>query len=141
MATIHRDITVATSPERLWSAVQDVGAPHERLAPGVVVDGRREGEHRVVTFAGGAVVRERILDVDHDARRVAYAVVESQLGFTYHHAEMRVVAVGEGARSRLLWTTDLVPDDLASAVADLMDQCGAAMQHTLAAEPAPATGA
>lgn len=141
MATIHRDITVETSPDSLWSAVHDVGAPHERLAPGVVVDGRREGDHRVVTFAGGAVVRERILDVDHDARRLAYAVVESQLGFTYHHAEMRVVPTGDGARSRLLWTTDLVPDELASAVADLMDRCAAAMQRTLAAEPARAPGA
>lgn len=54
---------------------------------------------------------------------------------------MRVVAVGDGARSRLLWTTDLVPDELAPAVADLMDRCAAAMRRTLAAEPAPASGA
>jgi hypothetical protein len=143
MASIHRDISVDARPELLWSAVRDVGAPHERLAPGVVVDGYRDGDHRVVTFAGGAVVRELIVDIDDDRRRLAYAVVESALGVTHHHAAMQVVADGGavGDRSRLVWDTDVVPDHLAVPIADLMDQCAAAVQRTLAAQASATTTA
>jgi len=41
-----------------------------------VLDTRLEGDSRLVTFADGTVVRERIIDVDDRARRIAYSVVE-----------------------------------------------------------------
>jgi hypothetical protein len=140
MASIHRDIPIASSPERVWSAVRDVGAPHVRLAPGVVVDCRRDGDHRVVTFAGGAVVRELIIDLDETRRRLAYAVVESALGFTHHHATMQVLPGTTGDDCRLVWVSDLTPDALSWPVADLMDQCAEAVQRTLAVEARDAGG-
>ncbi|HKA16182.1 MAG TPA: hypothetical protein VKH41_14260 [Myxococcota bacterium] len=36
MASIHREIPIEACPERVWDAVRDVGAIHERLAPGFV---------------------------------------------------------------------------------------------------------
>jgi hypothetical protein len=134
MASIHRDIPITSSPERVWSAVRDVGAPHVRLAPGVVADCRLDGDHRVVAFASGAVVRELIVDVDDDRRRLAYAAVESPLGFVHHHATMQVLPGTTGDDCRLVWVSDLAPDALAWPVADLMDQCADAVQRTLAAE-------
>jgi hypothetical protein len=134
MASIHRDIALEASPERVWSAVRDVGAPHQRLAPGVVVDGHRDGDHRVVTFATGAVVRELILDIDDDRRRLAYSVVESALDATHHHASMQVLPAAGGGGSRLVWITDVVPDSLAWPITDLMDQCVEAMKRTLGAD-------
>lgn len=132
MASIHREIIIDASPERVWSAVRDVGAVHERLVPGVLVDGHRDGDHRVVTFAGGAVVRELIVDVDDDRRRVAYAVMDSPLHAVHHQASMQVVDGDEGTGgSRLLWITDVAPDELASPIADLMDQGAEAMQCRL----------
>jgi hypothetical protein len=104
------------------------------MAPGVVVDCRRDGDHRVVTFANGAVVRELVVDVDDDRRRLAYAVVESALGFTHHHAAMQVLPGATGDDCRLVWVSDLAPDALSWPVADLMDQCAEAVQRTLAAE-------
>ncbi len=34
MASIHQEIVIEASPEHVWDAVRDVGAIHERLAPG-----------------------------------------------------------------------------------------------------------
>ncbi len=75
MACIRREILVEARAENVWAAVRDVGAVHERLAPGFVVDTRLEGDARVVTFANGLVARELIVDVDDDARRLSWAVV------------------------------------------------------------------
>src|SRR5882762_30789 len=38
MASIRKEIVIEASPKRVWDAVRDVGAVHERLAPGFVVD-------------------------------------------------------------------------------------------------------
>ena len=50
--------------ERVWDAVRDVGAIHDRLAPGFVIDTVLEdgGAARVVTFGNGMVARELIVD-------------------------------------------------------------------------------
>ncbi len=63
----------------------------------------------------GHQVRELILGVDHDLRRMAYAVVEGQrLPLTYHHAAFQVL--DEGRRSRLVWLTDVLPHHMADVV-------------------------
>src|SRR5439155_23826740 len=98
MASIHNETLIEARPETVWAAVRDVGAVHERLAPGFVVDTRLEDGARVVTFANGLVARELIVDVDDAARRLAWAVVDSPR-LTHHNASMQVFADGEG-RSR-----------------------------------------
>jgi hypothetical protein len=138
MASIRKEILVEASPEHVWAAVRDVGAVHERLVPGVLVDGYLEGDARVVTFANGAVVRELIVDVDDDRRRVSYAVVDSPLQAVHQHASMQVVADGDHG-SRLVWITDVVPDELAWPIGDLMDQGAEAMVRALAATPSGRT--
>lgn len=75
MAHIHKEIAVNASPEHVWEAVRDVGAVHERLARGFVAKTRLDGDVREVTFGNGAVVSERILDIDESARRVTYSIV------------------------------------------------------------------
>ena len=95
MASIHKEIVIDAPPELIWDAVRDVGAVHKRLARQFVVDTRLEGDSRLVTFADGTVVRELIVDVDDDARRVAYAVVEWRA--RHHHASMQVLPTEPGA--------------------------------------------
>jgi hypothetical protein len=79
-------------------------------------------------FAGGAVVRERIVDVDDRGRRLAYSVVEWRT--THHNASIQVFPES-GGRSRIVWIADLLPDDLAGLVGGLMEQGCAAMKATL----------
>ena len=121
MASIHKDISIEAHPDAVWAAVRDVGNAHVRLVPGVLVDAFLDGDSRVVTFANGAVIRELIVDLDDGARRFAYAVTDGPLQATHHHATMQVVAEGHDG-SRLVWTTDVVPDELAAPISALMDQ-------------------
>jgi len=135
MASIRKEILIEARPENVWAAVRDVGAVHQRLVPGVLVDARLDGDARVVTFASGAVARELLVDVDDEARRFAYAVVEGPLRATHHNASMQVFANGEG-RSQLVWITDVLPNDLAASISTLVEQGSAAMKQTLEKEAA-----
>jgi Polyketide cyclase / dehydrase and lipid transport len=91
MASIHQDIQLGVTPDEAWAAVRDFGAVHERVASGFVIDARREGNDRVVTFHTGATARERLVTIDDERRRLVYSVVESQLGFAHHQASVEVV--------------------------------------------------
>ena len=75
MASICKEVVIDCAPEKVWSALRDVGALHTRLVPGFVVDTRLEDGARIVTFGNGTVARELIVDVDDAARRVVWAVV------------------------------------------------------------------
>ena len=128
MASIHKELLIEAPARDVWDAVRDVGAVHKRLAQQFVVDTRLDGDSRLVTFADGSVVRERIVDVNDSTRRVAYAVVEWRT--THHHATIQVLDDGNN-RSRLVWVTDLLPHDLAPFVDGMMEQGCAAMKRTL----------
>lgn len=84
MASIREAISIQARPEDVWAAVRDVGAVHKRLAPGFVVDTVLEKGARVVTFGNGLVARELIVDVDDEARRLAWSVVGGRM--THHNA-------------------------------------------------------
>jgi len=129
MASIRKEIVIEASPERVWDAVRDVGAVHERLAPGFVVDTRLEAGARVVTFANGLVARELIVDVDDEARRLAWAVVGSPR-LTHHNASMQVFDDGD-RDSRVVWIADLLPDEIGGTIAAMIEEGLGAMKKTL----------
>ena len=129
MASIRKEIVIEASPKRVWDAVRDVGAVHERLAPGFVVDTRLEGGARVVTFANGLVARELIVDVDDEARRLAWAVVGSPR-LTHHNASMQVFDDGDRG-SRVVWIADLLPNENAGTIAAMIDEGLGTMKKTL----------
>jgi len=129
MASIRKEIVIEASPKRVWDAVRDVGAVHERLAPGFVVDTRLEAGARVVTFANGLVARELIVDVDDEARRLAWAVVGSPR-LTHHNASMQVFDDGDRG-SRVVWIADLLPDEIAGSIAAMIEEGLGTMKKTL----------
>jgi carbon monoxide dehydrogenase subunit G len=128
MASIQKEIAIAAPADRVWAAVRDVGAVHERLVPGVVTDTRLDGGARVVTFANGLVVRELIVTLDDQARRFVYAAVGGRA--THHNSSIQVFDDGHGG-TRLVWITDLLPDDVAAAVGALVDEGARVMKETL----------
>ena len=129
MASIRREIVIEASPERIWDAVRDVGAVHERLAPGFVVDTRLQAGARVVTFANGLVARELIVDVDDEARRLAWAVVGSPR-LTHHNASMQIFDDGDRG-SRVVWIADLLPNEIAGTIAAMIEEGLGTMKKTL----------
>ena len=116
MASVHHAVLIDADAAQVWEAIRDVGAVHERLLPGRVAATRLEGDQRILTFPDGREVRELIIDVDDQRRRLAYAVVGGDsLGLAYHHASFEVLSEGPG-RCQLVWVTDVLPHPLADAV-------------------------
>lgn len=128
MASIHREIVIEAPPEAVWDALRDVGAIHRRLAPGFVTDVRLEGGARVVTFGNGMTARELIVDVDDQARRLVWSVVGGQM--THHNASAQVFGDEQGS-SRFVWIADLLPHELESSIAQMIDQGLAVIKRTL----------
>lgn len=129
MASIRKEILIDAPADTVWAAVRDIGAPHERLGPGFVVDTRLEAGARVVTFANGLVARELIVDVDDDARRFVWAVVGSAR-LSHHNASMQVFDDGDGC-SRLVWIADVLPDQVAGDIRGLIEQAATVIKPTL----------
>lgn len=114
--------------QQVWDAVRDVGAIHTRLAPGFVTDVKVEGAERVVTFADGIVARERVIGVDDANRRLAWSVVGGRM--SHHNASVELFPHGI-TRCRFVWTADLLPDDVAPAIAAMIEQGLAAIKQNL----------
>jgi len=130
MASIRREVTIDAPAATAWDALADIGALHTRLVPGFVTDCRLEGEGeaRIVTFANGMVVRELMIDVNPQERRVAWSAVGGRL--THHNASAQVVAQGE-RQCRIVWIADLLPHEMAPAIAAMIEQGLAAMKRAL----------
>ncbi|RUL65826.1 SRPBCC family protein [Dyella dinghuensis] len=129
MAWIHKEIRIEADPRDVWSAVSDVGAAHRRLTPGILTDARLDGDNaRIVTFADGTVARELIVALDNQARRFAYASVGGRA--IHHNASFQVFDDGDGC-TRLVWITDVLPDELASFVGQRIELGSAVIKQTL----------
>jgi hypothetical protein len=118
MASIHKEISLASTPDKVWDVVRDVGAVHTRFAPGFVTDTVMDKEdERIVTFANGFVAREVIVDVDEVRRRLAYSVRSERI--SHHNASFQVLA--DGAGSRLVWIADVLPAAAGETVGAMME--------------------
>jgi hypothetical protein len=128
VASIHHEVSVDVGADVAWAALRQVGQAHTLFAP-VLTGGHLEGDTRTVTFANGMVVRERILDVDDQRKRVSYTVLDGP-GMTFHHASMQVLDAGSG-RCRFRWITDFLPEEAVEALGPLIEQGGAALKANL----------
>ena len=137
MASIRKEFLINAPADHVWAAARDIGALHTRLVPGFVTDCRLEADARIVTFGNGAVVRELIVDLDESARRLVWSAVGGRL--THHNAALEVHADGDG-RSRVVWTADLLPNNLAGTIAAMIEQGAAIMKQTLERSAAATAG-
>lgn len=128
MASIRRSTIIGRAAADVWDALRDVGALHTRLVVGFVTKCILEDGARVVTFANGMTARELIVDVDDEARRIAWAAVGGRL--THHNASAQVFPVQEDT-SEVVWIADLLPDELSPVIAGMMEQGLVAMKRTL----------
>jgi hypothetical protein len=127
MASIRKEITVRTSAGRAWDAIRDFQAVHTRVAPGFLTGNKPEDGARVLTFANGAVFRELLVSCDDQQRRLVYAI--AQPPFTTYSASVQVF--DEGGDSRVAWTVDFLPNELAENINTQMDAALRVMKPTL----------
>jgi uncharacterized protein YndB with AHSA1/START domain len=133
MASIQKERTIEATPEEVWDALSDWGAIHERLVPGFLVDTQLDGEDRIVTFFNGVVARERLVDLNHDERRLVWSIVDGP--YTHHNGVAQVLAAEDG-KSRFVWTADLLPDELGQPTAEMMERGIETAKQTLEAAQA-----
>ena len=108
--------------------MRDYGAVHRRVAPGFVIDAELDGMDRVITFASGAVARERLVALDDRRLRLVHKVVEGRLPFEHNQGSVEViVSESEEAGCRIVWTIDFLPEDLRGPLEGLMNDGAAAI--------------
>jgi hypothetical protein len=132
MASIRKERLIDASPDHVWEALRDWGALHERLAPGFAVDTQLDGGDRIVTFFNGSVVRELLIDIDDDARRLVWSIVGGP--YTHHNGSAQVFNGGQGQAS-FVWIADLLPNDLAGQTDQMMEHGIDVVKKTLDSKP------
>lgn len=131
MATIRKEIVTKATADQVWAAIRDIGALHTRLVPGFVTDTKLEGSVRVVTFGNGMVVREPIVSVEDDVRRLVWT---SEGGMAKHYNGAVQVAANPDGTSTVVWTADFLPNELSPAIKNAIDAGMAVMKKTLDAQ-------
>ena len=129
MAAVTTRISLDQSVEEVWRLVGDFARP-DLLAPGFVVrvempqDGRR-----TVVFDDGNSVQEVLVSNDVELRRMSYAAVG---GVSEHHSSAMQVEE-DGSGSAIVWTTDVLPDELAPYIEQNVRRAGDAIRRNLSA--------
>ena len=130
MASIRKEVIIDAHPDKVWDALRDWGALHERLVPGFAVDVRLDGRDRIVTFFTGAVLREVLVDLDEEQRRLVWSIADGP--YTHHNASAQVFAA-QGNATRFVWIADLLPDEIAGQTSEMMQQGITTVKQTLEA--------
>lgn len=128
MATLRREIPVASGTAPVWQKLRDFSQVHAKVAPGFLTDLGMDNGDRIVTFFNGMVARERLITLDDENCRLVYSVVEGRA--SHYNAAVQVLPEGDG--SRVVWTIDLLPNELAPAIGGMMDAAAKVMTKRLA---------
>ena len=118
MATIHIERLIEAPADFVWDRLRDFGALHTRTAPGFILDTVVEGDVRTVTFDSGLVLRERLIAIDDEHRRIVYSILADL--FEHHSASNAVVPEGED-RCRFVWVVDFMPDEPKDRIIEMMN--------------------
>lgn len=128
MASVRKQIVIDTDPHVAWAALQDWGALHTRLAPGFVIDLQLDGTDRLITLFNGVVVRERLVSMDEDERRLVWSIIDDR--YAHHNGAAQVTAEGDD-RTLFSWTADFLPDELAPTLDQVMERGIQTIKQTL----------
>jgi|AntAceMinimDraft_12_1070368.scaffolds.fasta_scaffold38965_2 hypothetical protein len=67
-----------------------------------------DGKVRAFTLPGAGAIKEEILLLDHDQRRIEYSCFESPIPLTLHQASMQITDTEDGCH--LVWETRIEPE-------------------------------
>jgi hypothetical protein len=128
MATVRTSLDTSASAEDAWTVIRDIGAVHTRLAPGFVTDTQLEPGARVVTFANGMVIREPIVTIDDEERRLVWT---AEGGRTSHYNASLQVSTRADGGATVVWVADFLPDDVKPQLVRGLEAGTRAMKQTL----------
>ncbi|MEU7138733.1 SRPBCC family protein [Nocardia sp. NPDC046473] len=122
MASVKKELVIEVPAENIWAIIRDFAAGPVRMAPGYAIDCKLVGpDTRVVDFANGTTLRERLVTIDDDEQRFVYSIIGGSVTPEHNNATMQVFPLGDG-RSRFVWIHDVLPAELAQAFDAGMDE-------------------
>jgi hypothetical protein len=127
MASIRKEILIDATPDDVWAALRDWGAVHKRLVPGFVTDARLDGDDRIVTFFTGTRVREVLVDLNEEARRLVWSVVDGP--YTHHNGAAQIFS--NDRLTRFVWVADFLPNEIRDRTDALMERGIGVIKETL----------
>jgi hypothetical protein len=83
---------------------------------------------RIVTFVNGAVLREPIVTLDDETRRLVWTAEGGRAA--HYNAALQVSELAGGLTS-VVWTADFLPDDIGAYMSQAIEAGMAAMQRSL----------
>jgi len=113
MATRRADITISRSPDEVWAVTGDFGGIG--WMPGVE-SCEVDGDIRSLSLSGMSI-KERLVRRDEASRTLVYTIVDGPFTLTRHESAVIVDADGEG--SKVTWTVDVEPDEMADGMIDV----------------------
>ncbi|MFT4819588.1 MAG: hypothetical protein ACI8PP_001145 [Candidatus Pseudothioglobus sp.] len=78
-----------------------------------------DGKVRAFTLPGAGALKEEILLLDHDQRRIEYSCFESPIPLTLHQASMQVTDTEGGCH--LVWETRIEPEKFEPFIVESME--------------------
>ncbi|MFJ4654028.1 SRPBCC family protein [Nocardia sp. NPDC088792] len=133
MATVRVEFDIEADAESVWKVISDWASGPVRMAPGFVTESHEaENGDRVVTFASGAIARERFIALDEDRRRVVFSVIGEAVQPTHDNASMQILPL-EADRCRFVWIHDVLPDAFGEPMLATMQAATPVIQQALRA--------
>ncbi|MFI6998183.1 SRPBCC family protein [Nocardia sp. NPDC050175] len=122
MASVKKELIIEVPAEDIWAIIRDFAAGPVRMAPGYAIDSKLvDPDTRVVDFADGTTLRERLVTIDDDEQRFVYSIIGGSVTPEHNNATMQVFPHGDG-HSRFVWIHDVLPAELAQAFESGMDE-------------------
>ena len=129
MQTIHLEQELACPASAVWEVVSDVC--RSDWVP--MVDSiDLEDDVRSFEMEGVGPVRERILEVDHEALCLRYSAISTPANIEHHLATIRILPNGDSCL--LQWTTEIAPNQYADTVRGGMQLSIAGLRKVLGLE-------
>ena len=111
MQTIQLEQELACPASAVWEVISDVcRSDWVPMVDAIALD----GDVRSFEMAGVGQIRERILEVDHNALRPHYSAISTPANIEHHLATICIVPDGDSCV--LQWTTEIAPDQYADTV-------------------------
>lgn len=118
MTTIYKEVNIDAPLNKIWESISDTANIADLV--GFLATSNQTDDTRVCTLEGGGELKEKIVSVDDDLKRVAYTITESPLNMEYHSASMQLEETEDG--TKLVWTVDLLPEAAKQQMGPMLEQ-------------------
>ncbi len=107
--TVIAERDIEASADVVWATISKGDGVHEWFGQ-VITSCSLDGDRRECTMADGAALKERILEIDQDARRFRYAIDEHPLPARNVIATIEVSETASG-KTKVRWSAEFDAQD------------------------------